>query len=371
MKIKAGSLVAVALILFFNTQLLANQQNAFDICPAEKDDVERLECYDRFAGETTNSIVTQISSLAESANSEKRNADLVGRLTSDDPNMFTIAGSDNLDDENRLRFNLSVKYPLIEKMFSSIKQDNDSVLEKIIPNRLFLVYNGTYDFYALPTTRYHSKPVVSREQNPGAVFEWELDNIGKHRLRAGFFHHSNGQALEDNSDDLTMDVDSNIDIINDAINTRGIDYALAPLSRSWNYLQLRYQMTKDGDERPSSNWYQLQVELRKYVGDKSDDIFWESLTNRRRIQDYDGFRLLGEIEFPLFGTSFDVIARSEIKTGVSRRNAFSKITTKTSLGTRLSDSNIRISAFYFDGYGKEPSTYHLKSRYWGIGLELR
>ncbi len=58
--------------------------------------------------------------------------------------------------------------------------------------------------------------------------------------------------------------------------------------------------------------------------------------------------------------------RVELKSGTSDLDALGHFGGKVSLG--FFDC---LTVFYFNGYGKEPSSYHLRSEYVGIGLEVR
>lgn len=65
-------------------------------------------------------------------------------------------------------------------------------------------------------------------------------------------------------------------------------------------------------------------------------------------------------------SEFDFKLRTELKAGIhDPTNPGGKLTLE------IVKRNLRLSAFYFNGYGKEPSTYHLRTKYFGLGLEFR
>jgi hypothetical protein len=152
---------------------------------------------------------------------------------------------------------------------------------------------------------------------------------------------------------------------------KGDDYALSNLSRGWDFLQLRFERSSHlglNDYHP--DWMRYHFELRSYFCnhqgiflDREDEIWWES-GNKATIAEYDGLRFMVEKVFSPFHENF--LLRTEFKTGIRNLSNFSG---KLTLAYKL--NNTRLTAFYFNGYGKEPSTYHLRTQYAGLGLELR
>jgi len=269
---------------------------------------------------------------------------LYGKLQSDDPNYFVLAypndSGDLEGDESHVEFYLSVKYPF----------DLHGDEHWWRPNVLAIVYNGLYDFYMIPGNRYESAPIISRRQNPGAALEWFL---GKNdTLRLSYFHESNGQSI-DRQDGLTA--------YNHEKNQGGEDYALAQISRGWDYVGLR--TAHEQGER----WkWMTHIELRQYLhrqgfgtSTMEDDIFWDPADDSK-IQDYDGLRFTYEQHMPL-----DLSARLELKTGTSEWRTLENVGGKISLSWKV------FHVFYFKGYGKEPASYHLESQYAGFGIEFR
>lgn len=316
-------------------------------------------------------------------------------MTSNHPNFFGIVtdrADGRLEDDTHLEFSVSLKYPyagdLMEKWKERTRARADLgmrpvswVLSRTLPDQLFFIYNATYDFYAFDSNRYQSAPIVSRHQNPGLlVAEWNLGTTDglytlKHKLRAGWFHESNGRS-EEPQDAAEFSVLANEPGDNGL--PKGDEYALAQISRGWDYLQLRYEVLH-GDEKgyKHSGWWRAYVDLHLYntkqffLYDREDAVPWDvSLTEQPKIRDYDGLRFLHEVAFP--GPRFldsPLLLRTELKTGVSHREALSNLGGKISLITTL--ANTRVALFYFNGYGKEPSTYHLRTKYVGLGIELR
>ena len=68
-------------------------------------------------------------------------------------------------------------------------------------------------------------------------------------------------------------------------------------------------------------------------------------------------------------TLLNFSARLELKTGIADADSLKNLTGRITLTKQI--EGIPFSLFYFDGYGKELSTYHLRTQYAGIGLEFR
>ncbi|MCB1845129.1 MAG: hypothetical protein KDI09_19340, partial [Halioglobus sp.] len=83
----------------------------------------------------------------------------------------------------------------------------------------------------------------------------------------------------------------------------------------------------------------------------------------------DGLR--GMLERPLWRSGdgrTQVDARLDVQTGLE--SSFAQYWSgRLTLGAEW--DNLRLTLFYFDGYGRDPSTYHLRTQYAGLGLELR
>ena len=366
-------------------------------CRDIDDSISRLLCYDHLMDETDSvnpEGFQQQKTLPEEdlhhyvdrdrELTHRQTAYPFDRLSSNDPNFFGYAYpvDDDIGDEAHLEFYISQKYALVDQWFDRYRYtvDENAGERRIrpyrwwVPDRLFFVYNGLFDFYAINSDRYSSSPIISRRQNPGLALEWDFADP-RHKFRLGYFHESNGQGLgpevpeSPEADELAQ--------AREEFETQralyGDDYALAQVSRGWDYWSLRYQKSLRGylaDFDP--DWYQLQAELRIYSeeqlfgGNREEAIWWEP-GNSARIEDFDGLRLTAERAFG--NGSFPLLARLQYNGGVSDVDALSNASWKLSLGIKA--LNTRFTAFYFNGYGREPSTYHLRTEYLGVGLEFR
>lgn len=364
--------ISMLLMLLF-TAPVAYTATAQEDCSTEKDRNIRLACYDN----------------QDAAKKTAHQKGHLGRLSSNKPNFFGFAHpitKGDLEDDRHIELNISIKYPLVETKLENFKKngpDSWQRTRKIAPNRVFFVYNGRYDFYLFDTGRYTSAPIISRHQNPGVAAEWDLFDGNNSaaiikRFRFGYFHESNGQTLNDAA---KFDAEKNEPKVNvDPIEPKGTEYALAQVSRGWDYLQLRYeQSSKDLELSTEGRWWRYDVEVRYFFdwqgfgsSDREDDIFWELVDKQPKISEYDGLRGVVAYAIPLKGRVGPVdqlLFRGEFKTGVNGFKALKHFGGKLSLGVKA--WNTRFSIFYFNGYGKELSTYHLRTQYFGVGLELR
>ena len=306
------------------------------------------------------------------------------KLRSDDANYIVYATSqddDTLAEDAHVEFLLSLRYPLVEAWFERRHARIDSPASRYIPNRLLLVYNGLYDFYVFEGDRYESAPIVSRRQNPGLALEWDLKRNARadnyRTLRLGWFHESNGQSLDDEDGNGAM-------LFANEVAEAGEEFALSQVSRGWDYLSLRFAngsaSIPDSELDPyRSGWWKLQAEMRLYcdcqgfgfISGREDDIFWEAVSEQPRIQDFDGLRLAMERSFSAerLGSDNYFITRLQLQAGTSEWSALATVSGRLSLGFALGQT--RLVAFYHNGYGKDLSTYHIRTNYLGLGLELR
>lgn len=359
-------------------------ESYFD-CFRVKDDIRRLRCYDALAGSRSREALAQ--SEDDQRDRERRLARLESRsraeqqglLVADDPNYFVYAMpiDDRLDDESHVEFYLSLKSAFGETVLERLKDrqaalatDWGDIRSNLIPNRVNVHYNGLYDFYLFHSDRYSSAPVISRRQNPGVSLEWDWSRE-RNTLRLGWFHESNGQQLESNQAEEFFAQRERF----------GEDYALAKVSRGWDYAMVRWQRSEsafsevfpDGTGE-DDRWLKYNLEYRLYcncqafgvVDGREDEIWWEE-GNHSRISDYDGLRGMIEAGWQSRHYPFALNARLELKTNTTGSFA-EHWTGKLTLGANF--RNLRGTLFYFDGYGREPSTYHLRTRYAGLGIEL-
>jgi hypothetical protein len=321
-----------------------------------QDAAARLGCFDEIAVDTVETTTED---------PEREYLDGNYYLSSNQPNYLVWASpyEDDLLDDPHLEFFISTKYPLYYKAKSRAEDvvENSDKRYKWLqsPDSIFLVYNGLYDFY-VSGDRYDSKPVISRMQNIGVIGEWNTSKPNS-KIRIGWMHESNGQVIGETEAHIF-----------DARRTeQGDDFALAGVSRGWDFLQVRYEksassLLQDYEE----NWWRYQLEFRSYfcdcqgiVFDKEDEIWWQP-GNNASIAEFDGLRFNGEMVYTVNDNDF--LMRAELKAGIRDLTNFGG---KLTLGYKL--GNARATLFYFNGFGKEPSTYHLRTKYFGFGLELR
>lgn len=383
------------LIIFGSIQASIAQEDAFIECAQEPIDALRLSCYDGFAAKAAretaaaSSLVTPSSVDANDGTRTERSEDAISRdphlwllskLSSDDPNFFaysTDPSSDNRGAQDHLEFEISVKYPLWEWGESS---------------KLYFIYNGAYDFQALSDAAiYDSSPIISTTQNPGVAFEWDAGS-SKEKFRIGVFHHSNGQTLNDSlgeqefgtSDEPPWHSVEAVEEFERIRNRWNESPALERVSRSSWYTQFRYQAMSNPGGIIANDWWQYQLEIRPWYFKNDDRVFWPPVPrNQPQIENFDGLRAVGERMFELSElpvlrrsqtwqniTAFfpgRFLGRAEVQTGLW--SPFENVGGQLSLGYNI--DNFILSTYYYSGFAKDISSYHKRTKHFGIGLELR
>ena len=142
------------------------------------------------------------------------------------------------------------------------------------------------------------------------------------------------------------------------------------VSRGWDYLgvDLKYKQVDpwffDGDVN-----YYLRMRFFcdcqgfGFIDDKEDDIRIFGGTNQVEINDYDGLRFI-----------VDNYANRWLRYGLNLRvgtadlDALRRLSYEFQLTWRI--GNVPLKFFYFNGYGKDISTYHIKDEYIGLGFEF-
>lgn len=378
-------IILVVSFLLTSIQTFAAPEDVFASCAHKKENQERLACYDKFAEDhkTSDTVVspatvsTQEQTGRRGNSEESKQADTENgrywsraKLESDDPNFFGISGDASSKEhggKTHFEFDISIKYPVLDWSRGKIKPKG----------RLLAIYNGGYDFQALTGSDiYDSKPVISKTQNPGLAIE--LDIAPRQKLRLGYFHHSNGQTLAE--DDKVSEFGLDIPDFEAVLAEYGEYPALERISRASWYGQLRYQWMKNSDGVIDNDWSQYQFELR-HIRDTDDSIFWPPVpTKQPKLQQFDGVRAVGEwmITWADFIPVLPgrALARLELQTGVD--SPFKNVGGQASLGFNfknllgLVDSkNVVFSTYYYNGFAKDIATYHIRTKHWGIGLELR
>jgi outer membrane phospholipase A len=99
-------------------------------------------------------------------------------------------------------------------------------------------------------------------------------------------------------------------------------------------------------------------------------VFWElNRITQPKIGEYDGIRLLlsGQFDVPNeFVTNVKLSAL--LRTGYQAFHFSQRY--EATIRVKIKDFSIPLYAFYFNGYGRELSTYHEKNSYYGIGVEF-
>ena len=273
------------------------------------------------------------------------------KLTSHNPNYFSYViptGNNVLTDDPHLEFLLSIQYPIHTFNASS---------------EIFFSYDGLYDFYIVSDSIYESAPVFSRRQNPGISYRFQHAKKGE--IQLGYYHESNGQ---------TLDASDGKDAFDELVSKTSREYALTQVSRGWDYLSFTFKSAELALNETQNMKQRISLNFRKYLPkqafrtDREDDLFWRENPNLTTIKNYDGLRFSYEL-LSMRETLLNFSAGLELKPGIADADSLKNLTGRITLTKQI--EGIPFSLFYFDGYGKELSTYHLRTQYAGIGLEFR
>ena len=283
------------------------------------------------------------------------------KLTGYEPSYFSAAFD---DEDNHFEFSVSVKYPMDEDV---------EWLRRIFGGeagdiKAYFAYTGAYDFFLLSDENgpRASAPVVSRLQNPGLFYKREFFDYadadqGLMSLAVGWFHESNGQQIDGDNNALFNSLDPLI----------RSDY----VSRGWDYLgiDLKYHYDDLAGYGEDLDFY---TRLRAFcdcqgfgaIDGREDDVTVFTGRNDHDIGDFDGLRLIVNHRLsPRFTYSL------HYRTGLRDNNAFRHSSWRYQVTFKSSwkwIKDIPWNIFYFDGYGSNISTYHIKDSYLGIGIQM-
>lgn|GEM_PF-3992985 len=166
-------------------------------------------------------------------------------------------------------------------------------------------------------------------------YELNTENIGQFRL--GYFHESNGQTLNKIDGAGAFNADAA---------QHGKEYALAQVSRGWDYINCRYQFDFKKitlATEPPDGCNRFQIEVRQYMDkqlfrfNRRDELFLDPTPDQPKIRDYDGLRLTHELRV-VDKTNGGCSTRLEFKPGTSDPAAMSNGSYRISLNTKLKKS---------------------------------
>ena len=253
------------------------------------------------------------------------------------------------DEENHVEFKISIQYPVKEVLGRRVARLTGGT------NELFFAYTGMYDFFVFSEelAGRDSAPVVSRLQNPGMFVKNTrplVNGEGLESISIGWFHESNGQQISDNSTFVNT------------VNAEDF------VSRGWDYLGIDFNY-KDRDAMFMDGDVSFYLRLRffcdcqgfGFIDGKEDDIRIFGGTETAEISDYDGLRFIID-NYANHKLHYGLHLRS----GTSDMDALKRLSYQFEVTYRI--SNVPIKLFYFKGYGKDISTYHIKDEYIGLGF---
>lgn len=303
----------------------------------------RNNCFTRFGFSATLAAILAIGFVAQPLAAQQLDADAESGdafpryLSGFKPSYLILVNDEDLHAE----FYLSLKYPLSTSYVQK--------LDRWFAGRktLYFIYNGKYDFYF--TSRY-SSPVVSRLQNPGLALKNEFTDSGAFRhYLVGWFHESNGQTID--TEQKYQQQEGARDFV----------------SRGWDYLNIVIKSRHTLGALPFdlyNNW-RLYCDCQGFgvIGGKEDKLFWSTLERQPDVRDYNGWEML------LSYTHSPTLRMSgSVRVGTFDVAALRNRSWRLEATYRFHE--VPVTAFYFNGYGKEIAFYHEHGSYFGVGLEF-
>lgn len=292
------------------------------------------------------------------------------RLVSFHQNYGAIASDHG---ENRLQFQLSLKYELLQ--YPSAWWNQNWLLR---PTGFYLAYDGLYDFYWFTRP---SSPVISRDQNPGGFIHFVPSKNERlydmDYLDAGWFHESNGQTTVNDTQYQQIEAELGQNAAQDSVH-RGWDY--------WylgsEFVYFPFDKPEFGDNpgkitRPHLVFV-FQPSLRLYDGHQgiagpvSENIFWKPVSTQPYIYDYDGIRatfVCGLILPDATFLHFNAVALiADVRTGYNYGYFADNWSKRINL--MFKTGYFPWYFYYTNGYGPYISDYTTWSQGWGVGVRL-
>jgi outer membrane phospholipase A len=281
-------------------------------------------------------------------------------------------GDDPSQDDEHLEVFYSFKYRMTEnKAFKCLDNNNYG----------FLAYTGKFDFYTdifheTPDSR-DSSPVINRLSNPELHYRVYLSPEDK---QSGFFNRYIDFAFGHESNGQTLDVDS-YEAFRD--NTKDGVHFVDYISRGWDYWSFEYKLEYDSKSDCGSKAFSClygHFYTRKFISDGplqgaiDDEIFWPTTINTdAQIENFDGLRLIfGKEHTSEPGNPPSRGYWITYRTGIRSAGKFNTFTINLRQDVSffgLFEMPLYIK--YFNGYGRELTTYHEKDTELSIGLQFR
>lgn len=279
-------------------------------------------------------------------------------------------GNTPAEDDEHLEVYYSFKYRI----------SNEKIHGKLSYNNYYyLSYTGKFDFYTdifheTPESR-KSSPVINRLSNPEIHYRAYLSSKNQKQglfskyIDVAFGHESNGQTLDINSYEAYRD--------NTQDGVHFVDY----ISRGWDYLsaEYKYEYNKKNCDAEYFSCLYGHIYVRRFYNygplqkGIDDDIFWPDTVNTdAKIKYFDGIRLILGKEFPSEpGSPPDKGYWINYRTGINKTGKYNSFTLNVRHDVGLFGFKLPVYLRYFNGYGKELTTYHERDREISIGLQFR
>lgn len=367
-------------ICFASSFSIANEIDAFTVCPAKEIAEERLACFDEYTRLRASSTVPQVSLPVSSVfsikeNSQKYNGADIAGLSNHDKNRLSFRKDETELDEVYMDAELSIKYPFltgpIESAFNKVNFGHDNVVPR-------LFFSASTRFSQYIKTR-KSSPVVARRYNPELFLRlWQPNG---NFFDIGYGHESNGQSINDEDsfrkaqEKFVKPSDNELDNLDTFIENPL--FARDELSRGWDYFSFRWR------KQWASNLFSIKdsrvesrFEFKRFLsegflqGAPEEYQTWEDDGRRLRPRDeYDGLVYSLQYFLPTASCEFLIcLTKIEIEQATGYQNIFQHNSTELQLTMNIFD--IPFHVWGKSGYNNDIVDYYDYTNSWGIGFDF-
>lgn len=375
-------------VCFASSLSIANDNDAFTVCPAKENSQERLACFDEYTRLRANSSALQVSapesnvldignrilSTADAVAAGYSGADIAG-LSSYEQNRVLFRRDETELHEAYMDADLSIKYPFLtgplEAAFSKVNFGH----EDVVP-RLYFAFSTRFSQY-IKTRK--SSPVVPRRYNPELFLRLWKGNGDFFDI--GYGHESNGQSISEADDFITaqekFEKPNNDELADMDKFIENPLFARDELSRGWDYFSFKWRKQWESNLfRNTDGRIESKIEFKRFLSDgflqgpPEEYNIWEDDGFRLRPRDeYDGLNYSLQYILPTSSCRFAIcLTKIEIDQATGYQDIFKHNSTELQLTINIGDTPFHV--WTKSGYNNDLVDYYDYTNSWGVGFEF-
>ncbi|MDH5648174.1 MAG: hypothetical protein OEY67_00850 [Gammaproteobacteria bacterium] len=278
-------------------------------------------------------------------------------LQSYEPNTVGFTWDDN--DVRYLDFKLSQMYPISHNGKFKTREEQGY---RTYP---YFTFTGRFGMYL---DKRDSSPVIGKRFNPTLIFRRWLGSRENY-LDVGYAHESNGQRI--NTLQSFQQLSSEF-----AANGENPEFARDYISRGWDYWELSWRYSRDGDNEKLSTYLKLKYFLNKgfLQGISEEYNEWENDTDGKKRKYVDGVTLLAkkvwDYDYRLLGKVKSAVEYTTGYKDVAEYNTY-RLELTFAFRNIMGLHNLPIMVWGSRGYNSDLVDYYKDVNSWGISLEMR